>query len=119
MFQLNVSSVQRFLINSFQQNQLTQTNRLKQQDEYDSKPFNKQDQFNEHQSYQQKNKYFFQLRDRNLNEQFNDQRINVYQEKMHQNDENENERSNETKFIEFKIYHNDDYEHEIRFDEFI
>ena len=48
MFQLNASSIQRLLINSFQQSQSTQTNQLKQQDEYDSKPFNKQDQFNEH-----------------------------------------------------------------------
>ena len=41
MFQLNASSVQRLLINSSQQCQLIQTGRLKQQDEYDSKSFNK------------------------------------------------------------------------------
>ena len=41
MFQLNALSIQRFLIVSSQQNQSTQTDRLKQQDEYDLKLFNK------------------------------------------------------------------------------
>ena len=118
MSQLNALSVQRLLTGPSQQSQLIQTDRLKQQNEYDSKSFNKQDQFNERQSYQQKNKYFFQSRDRNLNEQLNNRRVNVYQKKIYQNDEDENERSNEADIIEFEAYHDDNYKHETHLDEF-